>query len=697
MLNELSFKTRARLINQLGEQLIKSESIALLELIKNSYDADASICTVTMDNPDSSNHGRIVIRDDGEGMDYKTLTTVWLEIGTSYREDVRKSHSTRRSEKYKRLPLGEKGIGRLGAHRLGHEIQVVTRKNNAKEVVLYVNWDEIAESKYIEDLPVFVNERNPEVLTNGSGTVITINRLRTKWDRKMARDCARAINSLNSPFESDDSFRVSFSIQNNNWLDNIITFRDIEDYMLYSFDLTMNGMEITKFKYQFLPWSTMKKLSRRSVTLSDKEFKHLVRMKSDDGLDIDLSKFRIGPVRFRGHIFDRDPRTLALGVQDKKGFKEYLDENGGIQVFRDNMRVLDYGDPNNDWLDLGAKRVNNPGFRLSNKLILGAVYLDRGESQDLKEKANREGFVENQAYHEFWQAVRFGLERVESLRKIDKDLLRKHYGPQEMSEPVRTSISELKAIVEKDVSDAKVRSKISRHLDRIDSEYDEITDSLIRSAGAGLNLTVVIHQIEKIIKDIASMIQTKAKYDLIEDRVAALTSLVEGYSILVRKSEKKRRDLRKIIEQGLFNMSFRLKAHKIVVDTPFRDRHGDMRGVSSESHVLNALMNLLDNSIWWLGYSETKSPSILIDLTRDFSDHLTIIVADNGPGFTKPTDEIIKPFVSYKPGGMGIGLHLTHEIMESLGGQLIFPDKGDFDIPAKYKRGAIIALAFRQE
>lgn len=699
MTKALFFKTRARLINQLGEQLIKNESIALLELIKNSYDADASICTVTMTNPESRDEGQIIIQDDGVGMDHETLSTVWLEIGTSYREDRRKIKSKKRSRKFHRLALGEKGIGRLGAHRLGREIEVVTKKRGNKEVVLKVNWDHISESKYIEDLPVSIRKRNPKVIKKGTGTIITVSRLRVDWTRKMARDCARAILSLNSPFDSNDSFRATFTIPDKYWLDDLLKFSDIEDHRLYAFDITMEGNEITNFEYQFQPWDTMKKLSPRTITLADAEINRLTRMQYKDGRqykDINLDNYEIGPVKFKGYIFDRDPKILALGVQDKKGLRNYLDGNGGIRVYRDNMRVLDYGDPGNDWLDLGAQRVNRPDVKISNNLILGAVYLDRAHSQDLAEKANREGFVENKAFYELRHAVRFSLERVESLRKTDKDLLRKHYGPKKLSEPVRTSISELRTVVEEKVKDEKVRKSIFRYLDRIESEYEEITNSLIKSAGAGLNLITVIHQIEKIIKEIKSFIKQSTSIDLIEDRITLLASLVEGYSILVKKSEKKVRNLKGIIEQVIFNMGFRLKAHKIILDPAFKNRDKKLRGICSESHVLNALMNLLDNSIWWLGYSQTKSPSILIDLSEEFPDHVSIVVADNGPGFTKPTSEIIKPFVSDKPGGMGIGLHLTHEIMESLGGQLLFPDASDFDIPRKYKKGAIIALAFRK-
>ena len=114
----------------------------------------------------------------------------------------------------------------------------------------------------------------------------------------------------------------------------------------------------------------------------------------------------------------------------------------------------------------------------------------------------------------------------------------------------------------------------------------------------------------------------------------------------------------------------------------------------AENHVLNALLNIFDNSIWWLGYSQTQPAKIFIDISAEFKNYISIVIADNGPGFTKPTDDIVKPFISDKPGGMGIGLHLTDEIMKALDGKLLFPSTDIFEIPEEFRKGAIVALAF---
>ncbi len=188
----------------------------------------------------------------------------------------------------------------------------------------------------------------------------------------------------------------------------------------------------------------------------------------------------------------------------------------------------------------------------------------------------------------------------------------------------------------------------------------------------------------------------KVSFEILEEKVKVLSGLVEGYSLLVKNSEKKVRNLKSLIEQSIFNMNFRFEAHSIDIVHAYNKRIRDINAICSEDHVLNALMNLFDNSIWWLGYSKTQFPEIYIDISDQLSGYICILIADNGPGFTLPTDEIIKPFIGNKPGGMGIGLHLTYCIMESLGGKLVFPEMEIFDIPEKYERGAKIALAFKR-
>lgn len=689
------FKTRARLLSQLGDQLIKTETIALMELVKNSYDADSPDCYVTFDNPDNPESGSITIEDSGDGMDIDILQNAWLEIGTNNKETKKKDNY--KTPKFNRHPLGEKGIGRFGVHRLGRRIEIISKTKNNPECVLRINWDKIDESKYIEDFPIVLYEnQSPKYFKDSTGTKIIITKLRNTWDRGTVREIARSINSLNSPFQSNDSFKTKLSI-NNDWLNGILSFDEIKDKSLYKFELEISGNQITDFSYDFTPYDELDKVSSRHLSYDD--VKDLSRMINDKDEEIDISKYKIGNIRIEGNIFDLDNIILKLGVTTgKKELKDYLKTNGGIKVFRDNMRIWNYGESDNDWLELDQKRINRPSYKLSNHLVLIAVYLDGEKSTDLIEKTNREGFVENNAYQTFKAACSYAIDKVELFRNQDKEKLRGMYFSQSKKEtPVLDSIEEIKEIVKKEIKDEQTSKDMFTKLDRISEDYTRITDSLIKSAGIGLNLISVIHQLDKLIKNIKAQIRNDNADEVTIRMVDNLSILIEGYSLLVRNSEAKVQPLNKIIDYAIENTNFRFIVHKIKIVEAYKNK--ELKAYASENYMINALMNLFDNSIWWLGYSKQENSKIYVDIREDGKDYISVIIADNGPGFgTMSNQELITPFISAKPTGigMGIGLHLTNEIMEALKGRLIFPEPDDYVIPEEFKKGAIVVLSFRR-
>ncbi|MCX6132971.1 MAG: ATP-binding protein [Ignavibacteriales bacterium] len=694
MKQELVFKPRARLLLQLGDQLIKNPSIALLELAKNSYDADANFVQITMSKVSDDAAGSIVVEDDGIGMDPEIVKNVWMEPGSDYKTQLFAKRI--RSHRFGRLPLGEKGIGRFGAHKLGNVIELVTRQKDCDEVYLQIDWRTFAKEKYLDDVPVSVYTRKPEVfIGDKTGTRITISSLHAPWTRGMVRDVYRSTNALSSPFDTPESFFVVFDVDEKEWIKGLMSWDEVSQYALYRFNCRMEGKVITSFKYEFTPFPAMKKLNGRSLDEKDNEIKNLLKMVDDEDEAIDLSASKMGPVTFEGVIFDRTPRVLSLGVQDKRGLRDYLNANGGIRVYRDGIRINEYGDPGNDWLSLDIRRVNVPVKRISNNIILGAINLSREASEDLIEKTNREGFVENEAYETFVKAILYSLNIVETMRNVDKDKVRKFYGTESIPEPVVASLDELEKVIERKIKDEDLKREVKKYIHKIQNDYRSMTEILLRSAGAGLNLSIVIHEVDKVIKELIIVTQNDKPSKRIVALVKHLSQLLEGYGLLIRNTGKKKVDPKYLLSQALFNVEFRLKVHKIRARRAFEYFPGIDRIECAENLVLAALMNLIDNSIWWLEYSETEDKEIYFSISKELHGYTTIIVADNGPGFSMPTEELAKPFVSTKPYGMGLGLHLSREIMEAHGGLLIFPDQGDFDVPQEFKDGAMVCLAFK--
>jgi len=695
MKKNLIFKPRARLLLQLGEQLIRNETIALQELVKNSYDADASLVSVIMKKVDKPEEGIIIIEDNGIGMDIDIIENVWMEIGSDYKEKL--FSQGKRTKASKRLPLGEKGIGRFAVHKLGNEIELITRKKGNKEIYIKIDWNIFKQSKYLGEIPIEILEREPKTFTGDkTGTKIIIKSLKSPFTRGMMRELYRSINSLCSPFDSPESFRIKFEVDRKEWIKGILSWNEIKEYALYRFECEIEGQHITKFRYKFTPWPAMSKLRPREITEKDEKIKRLLKMTDLKAKPIDLNRSRIGKIKFEGIIFDRTPKILSLGVQDKKSFRYYLDRNGGVRVYRDGIRVYDYGEPGNDWLNLDIRRVNIPAKRISNNIIISAVAVGRKASQDLIEKTNREGFIENDAYFTFNASILYAIHIVEICRDPDKNKLQTYYGATSKTEPVISKINELRKVVKRKIGDKKLRDDIGKYIDRIESGYNYMNTVLLRSAGAGLGLSIVIHEVEKIVEEINKVIEEEKPSKRIVSLVKHLSNTIEGYTMIIGKSGRKKWDIKTLIDQALFNIEFRFKVHNIDTIKNYKNYNLDSKVDCARNLIIATIANIMDNSIWWLEYDEIKNKKIFVSISDDEPGYLSVIISDNGPGFSLSLDDITKPFVSGKPDGMGLGLHIAQEIMNAHGGKIIFPDPGEFDIPEEFKKGATVVLAFRK-
>ena len=198
-----SFKPRARLLKLLGDQLIGTSQLAIFELIKNSYDADAERVEVVISNPQNPSSAKIEVTDlGGEGMSLHTIKNVWLEPGALDHRQVQKEQG-KRSKKHGRLPLGEKGVGRFAVHKLGKVIELTTRSKGAKEIYLKIDWAILDEFKYIEDAKIEIVERDePKVfVAKETGTRIVVSQLNNTLNQKDVRNLYRNALSIQSPFE----------------------------------------------------------------------------------------------------------------------------------------------------------------------------------------------------------------------------------------------------------------------------------------------------------------------------------------------------------------------------------------------------------------------------------------------------------------------------------------------------------------
>ncbi|MBI1933615.1 MAG: sensor histidine kinase [Ignavibacteriales bacterium] len=690
-----SFQPKARILLQLGDQLIKNANIAVLELIKNSYDADATRVILTMNKIYDKSLGEIIIEDDGLGMDKDIIDKIWMFPGTDNKAKL--IIKKQKSPKFGRLPIGEKGIGRFGVHKLGKEVEVITRKENCDEIYFKIDWDDFEKDAPLSTINIHIEERYPNYFINSTGTRIKISNLQKNWKRGDFRELYRAVYSLNSPFENKSSFKVLTRTDRTDWEDDLLKFKDIEDYALFFSDATIKGNFISELNYEFRPWDTMPKLTGRKLSLKQIPMVKVVTVentKKKEQVDINLNGFGIGEIKFKILIFDLDSKILSLKNIGKKGLNTYLRANGGIRIFRDGIRVYDYGESDNDWLNLDIKRINNPGINISNNLILAAIDLKRGESEGLEEKTNREGFIENDSFFVFKDAITFLLSKINLQRNIDKLKIREYYGTPTVSEPVIGKLKILQDKIEKKVQNVALKEELKKIIVEIQKDYDLVNETYIRSSNAGINLGIVIHELEKLVDELIRMVEKYPKQSQIRILVNHLSRMINSYALVIKQSPKKNENVYDIIEQSLFNITFRLKAHKIEVIKRYITKK-NFNINCSFNLIVSTIMNIFDNSIWWLHYGKVKHKRILIDIIEIYDNYISIIIADNGPGFSISPEYAIKPFITDKPGGTGLGLHLAFEVMNSHKGNLIFPEPGDVDLPKEFKNGAQLLLSFK--
>lgn len=713
-----TFRPRARLLQLLGDQLIGDARIAVFELVKNAYDADSSTASVVFKNIEQPEKASIEIFDSGDGMDVTTIKEIWLEPGADHREKQRLGGL--RSKNFQRLPLGEKGVGRFAAHKLGNKISLITRKSGKDEIVVEIDWEKLVNERYLGDAVVIVETRSPQIFTGRKhGTKITISALRNKWTRGEVRRLYRSINSISRPFDKKNGFSVDLKFDPDpKWTEGLLSAKDIEEQALFSFDFTLSGSRFD-YKYEFRPLDSLvakaqkKKVgdfTPREVDKKSQLLEYFVMESDEDGkkkkrkVKADLEQFGIGCIRGKIIGFDRDKEILSLYV-DSKGLTDHLDNNGGIRVYRDGIRVYNYGEPGTDWLGLDERRVQIPTRRIGNNLVLGEIHLDLENSQKLIEKTNREGFVENSAYEELRKAVLSVVIAFEQEREIDKNRIRELlknrnedepfpsvHGPEEAIDALRTKVAE------------KGWSKeLTSYIDRVEETYQEVRDTLLQAVGTGLGLSIVFHELERGVRDLNGALNSGEAKERIKSLSRHLVELMDGASYFVRTATNKSFKASDVVEHAIFGLSARFDYHDILLTNAFsKNKSRDFSITGSRQMITASIVNLIDNAIYWLnlqgGQRETKNGQkkrIWVGPSPDESE-FCIIVADNGPGIEDSPDVITKPFFTRKQDGMGIGLYFVNMTMQSHGGQLEFPAPVEAGTPSAYT-GAVVSMKFARK
>ncbi len=704
---KLPFRPRARLLQLLGDQLIGTPRLAVFELVKNAYDADAETVTVTLKNVDRSD-STIIVEDDGDGMSLETVRDIWLVPAHDHREKQRKAL---RRTRLNRLPLGEKGLGRFAVHKLGDRIEVVTRAKGQPEVVVSIDWGALISKPFLADAEVVVRTREPVIFkAKSTGTRLTISELReANLTRGEVRRLLRQITSISSPFtDRSDRFEAVLKVPAHpEWVSGV---PDVDALLArapwhFSFSFDKGRLD---WKYEFRGVTGIK-LAPRHLEKDDQPML-IVPDRELDAMGTGAKTARtkrivadasmndgLGPVGGQFYVYDRD-RVILNRLGDSQLVQHFLDENGGVRVYRDGIRVYNYGEPGDDWLGLDLRRVNTPTRNISRNIVVGAVDLELEHSQGLTEKTNREGFVENPAYKQLQQLVLGALAVFEVERKIDKDNIRtltaKGHDPE--IERIARPLEELRNAARKH----RVSKELDPLIDKVERDYNEMRETMLRAGLSGMGLAVVFHEIEQGVRVLHDAIEAGGKLDAIQTQARELVRILDGFTELLRKGDRRSNSLRHLVRRGRDINRVRFRNHNVRLVCPALEEGAkDAEPNFAFSLALGALNNLLDNAFYWLQVrwpDDDAKPSpraIYVDINFDLAEGPAVIVADTGPGFLDDPERLTRPFFSRRPDGMGVGLYYANLVMELNGGRLAFPDRDEAGVPDEFD-GAVIALIF---
>lgn len=715
-IGKYQIKATSNILNLLGDELIGSDILAIFELVKNSYDADAEEVVISFIDLNTPNQ-RIVIEDDGCGMTSDIIHNVWLTIGTNY-----KKREAKISKKYQRFSLGNKGVGRLAVHRLADSLFLETKTSDDNNGVrLEINWKKLVSSgDYIDDLFVEVLDGIAKPFHKGHGTRITLMGLKNKqWTKLQLRDLVRKIDSFKNPLQPIKNFDVIIQCDEDKkqWIEDIKTGSEILSDSLYCFKFSLRpniddiGEEKTPFArfewdYSFRPHSfrDMKDNSKTSgnelyLPINPKVFGNETNKEKYHLRNEDLDD--IGVITGQFYVFNQSKKLLdtIYGVGRSGAIKEYIKENCGIKVYRDNIRVYNYGEPSDDWLGLELAKVQRIGDHFSKKVTIGAVSLCLKESDDaLIEKTNREGFIENETYWRFKEIVKAVFSFFERIADSDKQNIEAALADTTINK--RVGMSDTIRDLENKLEEKHLKEEFSPLLKRVERDYNEMRDVMLNSGMTGLNLALMFHEIEREMKYISSDLDTQiVNVSVLKSRINNLNLLLENFAPILKQKTKNTLYASALVNRAAQISKNRFGYHKILFSSPLLSKDTpDFKITGPGNLLLSSLSNVIDNAIYWVSaqhelIGDTHKSAIYIGTDTESFDGPAIIIADTGKGFQMDPDIMVQPFKTTKEGGMGLGLYFVNIVMESIGGKMLFPDSNELNIPQVYN-GACVVLVF---
>lgn len=705
---KLHFEPYARLLTMLSEQLIKNEVVALTEIVKNSYDADAPWVKITFEgfgtNMVAKKDSRIVIEDAGCGMSATTLKDDFINPASAHKKIEKDAGNT---TPLGRIYQGEKGIGRFSLFKLGKKITVITKTEqdkNARKICVDLS---VYEEEFIKEnneqyklsditvdyFPIDDTDFNGDIfLANGpskrkgKGTIIVIEALNDSWGKgkieKLQNELFSLIGNVYGEgfsiyFFEDNSFLPMLEITDKKTLENIIKQKAV---------LNVTGSYVEKEKKYVFSLNG----KESEISFSDKKmsglslFREFKRDIENRNLSVKDYVTTCGNFSFEFYVFDPDKKNVRSKYKLDETDWEIVKKNR-VFLYRDGIRVFPYGSVQDDWLQVDTIRgTQRASAMFSNDQVVGYINITYKGNPNLKDKTNREGLLEvGDSYSDFVKVIQFFLQYLK-IYHYDEYTKQKNVIKKFDKQKKNDLEKEFEDVISK-CQDENIKKSLSSIKEKV-IEQDEYNKGRIKVvedlAGIGLSIQATHHDLGNFIRRC---------YNVIDDFNLQLVHSEENViakNIVCEKIERIR-GIISAMEAVLVDMKnlFSSTQHKskIIRVAALLDKVlgyyrtiFDSRGIKfstriigdkilainmPEALLMTIFINILDNALYWLEDEGKLEKEIRIVIN---SEENYVLFSDNGPGiYSDENEKIFEAFFTGKGlEGRGLGLYICRQFLD---------------------------------
>jgi len=767
----LAFKFAARALLELGKELISSDEVAINELVKNAVDAGSPtvhlVWQVLLTHRDfedalhrlekktttpqsildrleaqlipSANEelkygflaslrdsmqsksvfstalraayqefNWIEVRDKGHGMSAAELDEVYLTVGT---------RSRRKDNLLGAGFLGDKGVGRLSAMRLGDFLQITTtRSGERSHNELTIDWLRFGHDVDFDvaSIPIAPRQGGPKAARSAQGTTVRIGALLGDWtEHRLNELLAGPIARMIDPFEpgrANELLRVEYNgrrmlipsipapllkaahatckVSLRFDKDGDPVLEGLIDYRLRNAQRRVHqvGTEIYSLTQQE---TSVRGKRGHAATVATPIRPEVLKA---------LGPFSVEIYWYNRLIVQAVPNLTQKTAETREQIARWA---GGPMLYRYGFRVLPYGDPDDDWLELDKNAFGQSGFKLNRQQVIGRVAVKSAHTA-LSEQTNREGLVESPEASALKALLMWLLhtEMRSLINEADKNEKLSRLQAVASTQEFRQSESKVLTTLAELRSNVPATSRV--YVDRLEKRVTELAaqcsdivvgtekaakdtandrEQFVHLAGIGLMTEFIFHELErsvtfavKEIHEVRKAMPTNAVLKSLEEQLATLLKRISAFDTLSgeKRQVKVRFDAGEVVNTVMQGHANAFERHGVSFSVR-QDKPLMVRAV--KGMLIQILENVVTNSEYWLKqqtrYELEFTPRIHIEISAATQ---TISVTDNGPGVAPDRAEVIfHPFVSSKPAnrGRGLGLYISRELATYHGWKLL--------------------------